>query len=74
MPIMDGYSSCRAMRKLDAGREIPIIAMTAHAMSGDRQKCREAGMDDFLSKPIIFDKLCEKLLQHTPGHVPAGDS
>ena len=58
MPVMDGYKCAYKIRKTEGGkRHTTIIAMTANAMEGDREKCIEAGMDDYISKPISFDIL-----------------
>ncbi|MCX7020261.1 MAG: response regulator [Candidatus Sumerlaeota bacterium] len=60
MPIMDGYESTRSIRREEGiNAHTIIVAMTAHAMEGDREKCIDAGMDDYICKPIESQKLCE---------------
>jgi CheY-like chemotaxis protein/nitrogen-specific signal transduction histidine kinase len=61
MPELDGYDTIRIMRKLDAYKDLPIIAITAKAMKGDREKCIEAGASDYLSKPVNMEQLLSLL-------------
>ncbi|AXK39062.1 ATP-binding protein [Crenobacter cavernae] len=62
MPRIDGYRLAREIRAAEApGRRVPIVACTAHASSEEREACRDAGMDDFLTKPLTLDKLAQCL-------------
>jgi PAS domain S-box-containing protein len=63
MPVMDGFKATAAIREKEkkTGGRIPIIAMTAHAMKGDRERCIKAGMDDYLSKPLNPDLVIKKI-------------
>ena len=65
MPVMDGFQATRVIREEEGlRRHVPIVAMTAHAMSGDRDMCLEAGMDDYLSKPVRPQELKDMLDRH----------
>jgi PAS domain S-box-containing protein len=65
MPIMDGFETTQAIRQMVGEiRDIPIVAMTAHALKEDRQKCLDAGMDDYLSKPVHMDSLVAVLQKY----------
>ena len=64
MPEMDGYEAIATLRKQDKFRNLPIIAVTAQAMTGDREKCLQAGANDYLSKPIDDEKLIQLLNQY----------
>ena len=67
MPEMDGYQATGQIRSLeDANSHVPIIAMTANVQEGDRQKCLQSGMDDYLAKPLKLDKLRQKLEHWLP--------
>src|SRR5262245_6400666 len=75
MPEMDGVTATGEIRKREqaTGRHIPIVAMTAHAMKGDKEKCLEAGMDDYVSKPIrrkdladVLARIVERFLTEAP--------
>ena len=61
MPDMDGFDTMRAIRKLSKFRSLPIIALTAKAMKGDREKCIEAGASDYISKPVDNEQLLAML-------------
>jgi CheY-like chemotaxis protein len=62
LPILGGWEATRHLKALPETQAIPIIALTAHAMSGDRDKAMEAGCDDFDTKPVEFDRLLAKIV------------
>ena len=61
MPVMDGYEATKVIREINSNRKTPILAVTANALSEDRVKCFESGMDDYIKKPIDKDIIEEKL-------------
>ena len=61
LPVMDGWEATRRIKADPATQNIPVIALTAHAMSGDEIKAREAGCDDYDTKPVNLNRLLEKI-------------
>ena len=61
MPEMDGYQTMREIRNVPEFRTLPIVALTAKAMKGDREKCLEAGASDYIAKPVNTDELLSLL-------------
>jgi two-component system cell cycle response regulator DivK len=67
LPVLDGWEATRKIKSAAATRHIPVIALTAHAMTGDREKALAAGCDDFDTKPIELQRLFGKIKALAPG-------
>lgn len=78
MPVLDGYAATRKWREIEqqrpTARRMPIVAMTANAMAGDRQKCLDAGMDDYLAKPVTRAELEQCIARWRGTRMPVPDS
>jgi CheY-like chemotaxis protein len=72
MPELDGPGAARAIRVMAGARQVPIVALTASALAGDRQRCLDAGMNDFLSKPYGLGQLRAALVRWLPRSTPSG--
>ncbi len=68
LPEIDGWEATRRIREAAAGPRVPIIALTAHAMSGDREKAMAAGCDDYDTKPVELERLLGKIQALLPGN------
>jgi CheY-like chemotaxis protein len=68
MPVLDGLAATRAIRSREqgTGHHVPILALTAHAMKGDRERCLEAGMDGYVAKPVNLPELTNAIRQVVP--------
>jgi two-component system cell cycle response regulator DivK len=68
LPALDGWEATRTIKDIPRLAHIPIIALTAHAMVGDRERALQAGCDGYISKPIEVARFFDQLLEYLPGH------
>lgn len=71
LPVIDGWEATRRIKASDTTRHIPVIALTAHAMAGDREQALAAGCDDYDTKPIELDRLLPKIEKYAGPGAPA---
>ena len=70
MPVMNGFEATRKIRELEEYKDTPIIALTAFAMKGDREKCLDAGTTDYIPKPIDSQEFLKKVKYYTESNEP----
>ena len=73
LPVMDGWEATRRLKKLPAGADVPVIALTAHAMAGDEDRALEAGCDYYLSKPISPKRVVAEVQRVLDGEAAASE-
>ena len=71
LPVLDGWEATRQLKAAPETRHIPVLALSAHAMAGEREKALAAGCDDFDTKPVDFPRLLEKIRALLPGAQPS---
>ena len=74
LPVLDGWEATRQLKADPQTRHIPVIALTAHAMAGDRDKALAAGCDEYDTKPVEFARLLDKIQGLLGGQAPAGET